>query len=74
MLLVGLDNAGKTTIAKRLTGEPIDTVVPTVGFSLISLQQKGCQVSIYDLGGGPQIRDIWARYYADVSSLSFPLS
>ena len=64
---MGLDNAGKTTIVKRLTGEPLDTVVPTVGFSVISLQQKGCQVLIYDLGGGPSIRDIWSRYYADVS-------
>ena len=64
---MGLDKAGKTTIAKRLSGEPIDSVVPTIGFSVITLRQKGCKVSLYDLGGGRQIRDIWHRYYADVS-------
>ncbi|PSN45703.1 hypothetical protein C0J52_11946 [Blattella germanica] len=59
LLLVGLDNAGKTTTAKSLIGEPADTVVPTVGFSSVSLVHQGSDVMIYDLGGGPQIRGIW---------------
>ncbi|KAK6633446.1 hypothetical protein RUM44_004053 [Polyplax serrata] len=71
LLLVGLDNSGKTTIARRLAGEPIDSVVPTVGFSVVTLRQKGCRVSLYDLGGGPQIRDIWHRYYADAHGVIF---
>lgn len=66
---MGLDNSGKTTIVKRLTGEPVDSVVPTVGFSVATLRKKTCRVSMYDLGGGPQIRDIWPRYYADVSKM-----
>jgi ADP-ribosylation factor-like protein 13B len=46
--------------------EPLDTVVPTVGFSSVSLTHRGHCVVIYDLGGGPQIRGIWHRYYVDV--------
>jgi ADP-ribosylation factor family. len=46
--------------------EPLDTVVPTVGFSSVSLTHRGYVVVIYDLGGGPQIRGIWRRYYVDV--------
>jgi hypothetical protein len=46
--------------------EPLDTVVPTVGFSSVSVTHRGYCVVIYDLGGGPQIRGIWHRYYVDV--------
>jgi hypothetical protein len=49
--------------------EPLDTVVPNVGFSSVSLTHRGCSVVIYDLGGGPQIRGIWHRYFVDVSKL-----
>lgn len=42
-------------------------VLPTAGFSTVKLRHKGFNVSIYDLGGGPQIRDIWPRYFSDVS-------
>lgn len=71
LLLVGLDNAGKTTAAKNLVGEPLDTVVPTVGFSSFSLTHRGYCVVIYDLGGGPQIREIWHRYFVDVHGVIF---
>jgi GTPase SAR1 family protein len=32
MLYRGLDNAGKTTLVKRLNGEDIKTISPTLGF------------------------------------------
>lgn len=37
----GLDNAGKTTIVKRLNGEDITTVSPTLGFNIKTMQFKG---------------------------------
>lgn len=40
----GLDNAGKTTIVKRLNGEDITTISPTLGFNIKTLQYKGCVV------------------------------
>lgn len=66
-LLVGLDNAGKTVTAKGLAGEPSDSVVPTVGFSVVRLRYKEYDVNVYDLGGGVGIRGIWHRYFVDVS-------
>lgn len=30
----GLDNAGKTTILKKLNGEDITTISPTLGFNI----------------------------------------
>lgn len=33
----GLDNAGKTTILKRVTGGDVNSVSPTLGFNIMSL-------------------------------------
>ena len=35
--MLGLDNAGKTTIVRRLTDQPIDEIEPTLGFSIQTL-------------------------------------
>ena len=32
ILILGLDNAGKTTIVKKFNGEDISTISPTLGF------------------------------------------
>ena len=34
ILVLGLDNAGKTTILKKLSKESIDTIMPTQGFNI----------------------------------------
>ena len=36
-----MDNAGKTTIVKRLFDEDINTVSPTLGFSVRTLEFDG---------------------------------
>ncbi|PNH08627.1 ADP-ribosylation factor-like protein 2 [Tetrabaena socialis] len=41
ILMVGLDNAGKTTIVKRLNGEDITTISPTLGFNIKTMSFKG---------------------------------
>lgn len=41
LLVLGLDNAGKTTILKAMSEEDISTIMPTQGFNIKSL------VSVY---------------------------
>lgn len=41
LLMLGLDNAGKTTILKRINGEDIDTISPTLGFNIKTLEHNG---------------------------------
>lgn len=36
----GLDNAGKTTIVKRINGDDISTISPTLGFNIKTMQYK----------------------------------
>jgi ADP-ribosylation factor-like protein 2 len=38
LLILGLDNAGKTSIVKRYCGQPIEEVEPTLGFSIQTLE------------------------------------
>ncbi|KAL1109903.1 hypothetical protein AAG570_014137 [Ranatra chinensis] len=48
-----------------------EDVVPTVGFARVKLVHRGFKVIIYDVGGGPQIRGIWSKYFNDVHGVIF---
>ena len=41
ILVLGLDNAGKTTILKTLTDEDVSHIMPTQGFNIKSIMQDG---------------------------------
>ena len=71
LLMLGLDNAGKTCAAKSLVGESLDNVAPTIGFSKVSTKYKGFNVTIYDLGGSKSFRGIWPKYYHEVHGFIF---
>jgi ADP-ribosylation factor-like protein 1 len=53
ILILGLDNAGKTTILYRLQtpDEPIGQTVPTIGFNVETLQYQNIKFQVWDLGG-----------------------
>eukprot|EP00954_Amorphochlora_amoebiformis_P016715 1312510-Amorphochlora_amoeboformis.AAC.2 len=55
ILVLGLDNAGKTTCLKQLSNEKIDTVIPTQGFNIKSLVQDGFKLNVWDIGGGSML-------------------
>lgn len=42
LLVLGLDNAGKTTILKKISEEDISTIMPTQGFNIKSLVSAAC--------------------------------
>ena len=41
ILLLGLDNAGKTTILKSLASEDVSHITPTQGFNIKSVSSQG---------------------------------
>ena len=51
ILILGLDNAGKTTILYRLQNESDEAVqtIPTIGFNVETLQYKNIKVSLMDI-------------------------
>ncbi|XP_027867053.1 ADP-ribosylation factor-like protein 13B isoform X5 [Xiphophorus couchianus] len=71
LVMVGLDNAGKTAAVRGIQGENPQDVAPTVGFSKVDLKQGKFEVTIFDLGGGKRIRDIWKNYYSESHGVVF---
>lgn len=49
--MLGLDNAGKTTILKKLSDEEITHIMPTQGFNIKSLSKEGFKLNVWDIGG-----------------------
>ena len=71
ILILGLDNAGKTTILYWLqVDEPVATV-PTIGFNVETLQYKNIKFQVWDLGGQSSIRPYWRCYYPNTDAVIF---
>lgn len=69
LLMLGLDNAGKTTILKKFNGEPTDTVSPTLGFNIKTLEYEGYKLNVWDVGGQKTIRSYWKNYFEATDGL-----
>lgn len=69
LLMVGLDNAGKTTIVKKLNGEDISTISPTLGFNIRTMHFRGYKLNIWDIGGQKTLRPYWRNYYEKTDGL-----
>ncbi|CAN9111831.1 unnamed protein product [Alternaria alternata] len=41
ILMLGLDNAGKTTIVKKIMNEDVNSVSPTLGFIIKTIEYDG---------------------------------
>ncbi|DBA74648.1 hypothetical protein WJX82_006477 [Trebouxia sp. C0006] len=71
ILVLGLDNAGKTTILKKLSEEDITTVTPTQGFHIKSLNHEGFKLNVWDIGGQKSIRPYWRNYFDHTDGFVF---
>lgn len=69
LLMLGLDNAGKTTILKRFNGERIDTISPTLGFNIQTLEHRGYKLNVWDIGGQKSLRSYWRNYFESTDGL-----
>ena len=69
--MLGLDNSGKTTALKKLAGEDINSITPTQGFNIKSVQQAGFKLNVWDIGGQKHIRPYWKNYYANTDAIIY---
>lgn len=55
VLIIGLDNAGKTTLFKQLESQlKLDNIVdtaPTIGCNYETIQYNGVKLNVMDMGG-----------------------
>lgn len=69
LLMLGLDNAGKTTILKKFNGEDVSTISPTLGFNIKTLEHRGYKLNIWDVGGQKSLRSYWKNYFESTEGL-----
>jgi GTPase SAR1 family protein len=69
ILVLGLDNSGKTTILKRISDEEISHVMPTQGFNIKSVMQNDFKLNVWDIGGQKSIRPYWRNYFDQTDGL-----
>ena len=69
----GLDNAGKTTILKKMANDDDDTaeIMPTQGFNIKTLNSSGFKLNVWDIGGQKSIRPYWRNYYENTDCLVY---
>ena len=71
VLMLGLDEAGKTTLLYRIRlGETISSV-PTIGFNVETLTFDSMKLAIWDVGGKPNMRPLWRHYADNTAALIF---
>lgn len=78
VILLGLDNAGKTTFHEQVKAlfqpdapEPKLNTVPTVGQNVSTISLPDMYVKIWDVGGQLSLRRLWQSYYASCHAIIF---
>ncbi|KAK4537205.1 hypothetical protein CDCA_CDCA11G3230 [Cyanidium caldarium] len=72
-LLIGLDNAGKTTVLRRLLGaseEEVRAAAPTLGLQVRTwVHPRGYRINLWDVGGQRSIRAYWKNYFEETDAV-----
>ena len=71
LLMVGLDNSGKTTILYNLKLGEVMKTVPTIGFNVEEVQYKKLKLTVWDIGGQDRLRPLWKHYYNGVNAVIY---
>ncbi|KAI9492145.1 ADP-ribosylation factor family-domain-containing protein [Zychaea mexicana] len=78
VLIIGLDNAGKTTLLERIkstflgvAGLAPEKIAPTVGLNIGRVDIKSSRINFWDLGGQRDLQSIWERYYTECHGIVF---
>lgn len=69
VLLLGLDNAGKTTLLYRLKDDEFVDTVPTIGLNIEEITHQGSKITLWDVSG--KSRKLWKHYYDRVDGILF---
>jgi ADP-ribosylation factor-like protein 1 len=72
ILLLGLDNAGKTTILYKLYApDKVIRTMPTIGFNVEQVSYRNLNFSMWDLGGQTNIRPYWRCYLNNTTAVIY---
>ncbi|KAJ9070623.1 ADP-ribosylation factor protein 3, variant 2 [Entomophthora muscae] len=78
VVIIGLDNAGKTTLLEKIKsiylgrGLSPDKIAPTVGLNIARIPiERKLRLNFWDLGGQQELHSIWEKYYEECHGIVF---
>lgn len=71
VVVIGLDNAGKTTIVNHFKDRASDETTPTMGFDPETVNFNDHKVTFFGLGGAANIRGYWSNYFDEVHGIIY---
>eukprot|EP01137_Pigoraptor_chileana_P004541 Opistho-2@2681 len=79
VLILGLDNAGKTTLLEQLKhfynpkykGIPLEKITTTVGLNVAKVDAKKACLIFWDLGGQIELHSLWDKYYSEAHGVMY---
>mmetsp|Transcript_5317 Transcript_5317/g.13449 ORF Transcript_5317/g.13449 Transcript_5317/m.13449 type:complete len:181 (+) Transcript_5317:26-568(+) len=69
IIIIGLDNAGKTTTLYKLHLGEVVVTQPTIGSNVEEVAYKNTRFECWDLGGQESLRHSWVSYYANAHAV-----
>mmetsp|Transcript_12512 Transcript_12512/g.22085 ORF Transcript_12512/g.22085 Transcript_12512/m.22085 type:complete len:197 (-) Transcript_12512:39-629(-) len=71
IVIVGLNNAGKTTILYNLHLGQVVLTQPTIGSNVEEVKHENITFQVWDLGGQENLRANWATYFEGTDAIIF---
>ncbi|KAL0841799.1 hypothetical protein ABMA28_014052 [Loxostege sticticalis] len=79
VLILGLDNAGKTTyleaaktkFTKKYKAMNPNRITTTVGLNIGKIDVDGVMLNFWDLGGQQELQSLWDKYYAECHAVIY---
>ncbi|XP_052776313.1 E3 ubiquitin-protein ligase TRIM23-like [Mya arenaria] len=71
VVILGLDDAGKTSLLFKMKNNEFITTIPTIGFNVETVEYKNVKLTIWDVGGQHKIRPLWKHYYFNTQAVIF---
>lgn len=79
VLILGLDNAGKTTFLESAKtrfsrdhkGTNLAKITTTVGLNIGKIDTNGVRLNFWDLGGQEELQALWDKYYQECHAVIY---
>ena len=73
ILIIGLNNAGKSTIVQHFKNPDVPNMitVPTVGFAIEQFENQGVFFTAFDMSGGVRYRNLWEHEFNKCQGVIF---
>ena len=71
IIILGIQNAGKTTILYRLSIGQLVKTTPTIGSNVEEISYNNIKLQAWDLGGQQSTRSVWDVYFVNTDAIIY---